>query len=450
MGNKIKIFFTLIIYLILISKITNAQIVQLCEGKSTTVMKGEYNVMNNVWGAKTSQCIEVDLDSSYFKVILSEHNNGNNVAAYPAIFKGCHWGWCTTNNNPFPMQIKFIESAPIRWSIDTKNSPGTWNAAMDIWFAELPTGNDYSAEMMIWLDYNGGAAPAGSKVATVDIGGIRWDLYFVAWSSWNYIAFKAVNPIESVELDLRDFINESLRRGYLYSPWYLHAVEAGFEIWSNGVNLTTKYFSANITGTLSPLNFAPLPFRIQTPADKAVINSFNVVFKWQQTIDPDLDEIEYILHIKEPDKDTTISKITQNNFSFEGINFFKPNNSYIWYVEATDGEDTTKSTTERSFTISNTTDVNNLELPVNFYLYQNYPNPFNPTTVIGYQLSAASKIVLKVYDVLGREVAELINEIKQPGKYEINFDASELSPGVYFYQLRANNFLFTRKMILNK
>ncbi len=427
-----------------------AQIVELCEGKSTSLMNGEYNVMNNVWGASTPQCIEVDLDSSYFKVTLSVHDNGNNVAAYPAIFKGCHWGWCTTKNNPMPIQIKNIESAPFKWIIDTKNSTGTWNAALDIWFAELPTGNDYSAEMMIWLDYHGGASPAGSKIATVEIGGIKWDLYFAAWSSWNYIAFKAITPIENVELDLRDFINESLIRGYLFSPWYLHAIEAGFEIWSDGKNLTTKYFSTNVIETLSPLNFAPLTFRIQTPADKSIVNSPKIEFKWQQTTDPDLDDIEYILYIIGGEKDTIISNISQNSYSFDGTYFLKSNTTYTWYVKASDGEDTTKSSNERTFTTSFTSNINENIILNDYCLYQNYPNPFNPNTIISYYVPKESKVILKVFDVLGKEIVTLVNDIKQPGKHEVLFDDVELTGGIYFYQMVSDNFISTKKMILIK
>ncbi len=90
------------------------------------------------------------------------------------------------------------------------------------------------------------------------------------------------------------------------------------------------------------------------------------------------------------------------------------------------------------------------QLPQNFSLSQNYPNPFNPTTVIRYQVSGMSHVTLGVYDVLGQEVAMLVNEEKFPGSYEVNFNASNLSSGVYFYTLRAGNFVETKKMLLIK
>ena len=85
-----------------------------------------------------------------------------------------------------------------------------------------------------------------------------------------------------------------------------------------------------------------------------------------------------------------------------------------------------------------------------YKLSQNFPNPFNPTTSIKYSLPEQQFVSVKVFDILGREVASLVNEIKPAGNYEVNFDASNLSSGVYFYQLRAGSFTATGKLILMK
>lgn len=85
-----------------------------------------------------------------------------------------------------------------------------------------------------------------------------------------------------------------------------------------------------------------------------------------------------------------------------------------------------------------------------FTLDQNYPNPFNPATVISYSVAENSYISLKVYDVLGNEITELVNEVKEPGNYSVLFDASALSSGIYFYTLKANGYLLTKKMLLAK
>ena len=88
--------------------------------------------------------------------------------------------------------------------------------------------------------------------------------------------------------------------------------------------------------------------------------------------------------------------------------------------------------------------------PSAFSLAQNYPNPFNPSTNISYQLPAYGFVSLKVYDVLGNEVATLVNEDQKAGVYSINFNAQLLSSGVYYYQLKSGNNIQTKKMILTK
>jgi len=101
--------------------------------------------------------------------------------------------------------------------------------------------------------------------------------------------------------------------------------------------------------------------------------------------------------------------------------------------------------------------VNEELIPGNFMLFQNYPNPFNPSTIIKYAIGKRQYASLKVYDVLGNEVATLVNEEKPAGVYEVEFDASMYSSGVYFYKLQvypaiggAGSFIDVKKMIFLK
>lgn len=95
-------------------------------------------------------------------------------------------------------------------------------------------------------------------------------------------------------------------------------------------------------------------------------------------------------------------------------------------------------------------------IPTEYKLEQNYPNPFNPTTKIRYTIAppnlpkgeALGRVTLRIYDVIGNEVATLVNEEKQAGYYEVEWDASRLASGVYIYRLQAGNFIQTKKMIL--
>ena len=91
------------------------------------------------------------------------------------------------------------------------------------------------------------------------------------------------------------------------------------------------------------------------------------------------------------------------------------------------------------------------EVPESFDLFQNYPNPFNQSSIIKFQCSMISSVLLKLYDVSGREIATLVNEVLQPGVYRVRFDAPpSLSSGIYFYKISAGNFISIRKMILLK
>jgi hypothetical protein len=96
------------------------------------------------------------------------------------------------------------------------------------------------------------------------------------------------------------------------------------------------------------------------------------------------------------------------------------------------------------------TSVNDEEnsLPKSYQLFQNYPNPFNPATRIQFSMSNKEFVSVKVYDVLGKEVATLVNEEKPAGNYEVEFDGSNLSSGVYMFTLIVNGFIQTKKMIL--
>ena len=85
-----------------------------------------------------------------------------------------------------------------------------------------------------------------------------------------------------------------------------------------------------------------------------------------------------------------------------------------------------------------------------FELSQNYPNPFNPSTVINYNLAVSSNVSLKIYDVLGNEVAVLVDGFKTAGSYEVSFNASDLSSGIYFYKLTSGNLSEIKKMTLLK
>jgi hypothetical protein len=94
--------------------------------------------------------------------------------------------------------------------------------------------------------------------------------------------------------------------------------------------------------------------------------------------------------------------------------------------------------------------ADNNKLPKAYCLYKNYPNPFNPTTIIKYDIPKQSNVLLKVYSIIGKEVATLVNETQSAGAYSVNFKADNLASGIYIYQITAGSFVRTQKMMLLK
>ena len=160
----------------------------------------------------------------------------------------------------------------------------------------------------------------------------------------------------------------------------------------------------------------------------------------------------------DPDSDTwkTISTIPTFRWGLQACTIGEK----IYTVGGADSLNQASSVLEVFNPPSNPTGVNehgNFNMPKEFNLFQNYPNPFNPTTKIEYSIpvvnenfSFTTKVVLKVYSVLGREVATLVNEYKPAGKYEIEFNASSLPSGVYLYKLKTGNYSSVKKMLLLK
>lgn len=117
----------------------------------------------------------------------------------------------------------------------------------------------------------------------------------------------------------------------------------------------------------------------------------------------------------------------------------------ILNMEVTENQEITINPALDNFTI-----INESQIPQSYELSQNYPNPFNPSTKIKYQLPKEGKVKIIIYNVLGKEVFTLVNSVQQAGRYEINFNAADLSSGVYFYRLESGNFTDLKRMILLK
>jgi chitodextrinase len=217
----------------------------------TYIQNNTRRVQNNVWGASTAQCIDVN-QAGGFTVTQANHNNATNgaPAAYPSIYAGCHYAQCTTGSG-LPMQASAPGFANIQTGVNmTYPSSGTWNAAYDLWFDPTPRtdGQNTGAEIMVWLNYQGSIQPVGSQVATVNMLGATWQVWF-GNIGWNVVSYRRTSPTSSLSFSVNTFLTDAINRGYAQRSWYLTSVQAGFEPWVGGTGLAVNSFTYTTSGT---------------------------------------------------------------------------------------------------------------------------------------------------------------------------------------------------------
>ena len=198
-----------------------------------------------------------------------------------------------------------------------------------------------------------------------------------------------------------------------------------------------KYLSEiNSFLTLDPV-YVSLPI---LPNNNSIISPFDIAFSWNGVngglyytfeLSKDFMFSEVLIHQ---------SYLYYNTFQIDSLDFCR---DYYWRIQ-------THSNLVSGCLWSDIYKVSTIGFPLEYKLLQNFPNPFNPNTNISYQLPNAGNVDIKVFDVLGREVATLVDEYKNAGNNEIEFNASNLPSGVYFYQLKSGNYLETKKMIFLK
>lgn len=316
--------------------------------------------------------------------------------------------------------------------IDISNSPGDFG--FQIQFVDVNTG---------WLLYFNFTTQVATFLKTID-GGDNWlpfngagIFYFVdANNGWSYYG--------------------SGQNGY-EPPYKILRT-------TNGGNDWTEQFTDNLLGSYNKIYFTDLNNGWIVGDNGKVLNTTDGGANWNYITNSGINANERSKSVffldantgwissKDDQGHAFIKQTTDGGASWTTHGTFTGYGSIysIYFYDAQNGW-VTGFDPPSIYHYSGTTDNSDQINPVNeFELQQNYPNPFNPGTRIQYSINSSKFVSLKVYDVLGNEIATLVSEDKPAGNYEVDFTSSGLTSGVYFYQLKSGSYLETRKMILMK
>ena len=219
-------------------------------------------------------------------------------------------------------------------------------------------------------------------------------------------------------------------------------VDAGATL-VEGANTLTKTSESGTEYTLASIS-APLPVELESFT--AEISDNTVILKWQTETEVD----NYGFDIERKSENTGIQTWKKIGFIEGNGNSNSPKlysfvdgnvdlGKYYYHLKQVD--------TDGSFSYSEIIEVD-LGSLTNFEISQNYPNPFNPSTIIKYSIPEERLVILKVFSAIGEEIISLVNEVKQPGVYETEFNVSNIPSGIYFYRIQAGSFVETKKMVL--
>jgi len=279
-----------IVALVLPAVSSQAATTTLCNSQTLAASGGAYTIQNNEWGSSAPECISTDGNAD-FTVANSSISNSTSGApgGYPSIYKGCHWGACTSSSG-LPIQVSALHTGEVTssWSTSQPGGGSAYDVAYDIWFNQTPTtsGQPNGAELMIWLNHNGSVQPFGSQVASnVSIGGRGFNVWF-GNQGWNTISYTMTSPATSVSnLDIDQLVADAVGRSYIQRSWYLIDVEAGFELWQGGAGLATSSFSVSTGGSSSPsptpttASPSPSPSPTQTGTATCTV-TYSLVNSW--------------------------------------------------------------------------------------------------------------------------------------------------------------------------
>jgi outer membrane receptor for ferrienterochelin and colicin len=193
-----------------------------------------------------------------------------------------------------------------------------------------------------------------------------------------------------------------------------------------------------------------MPVTLLQPAQDETTSVGNPIgFRWTRTADPGSDPHWYEVRLSGPGLDSTWTT-SDSSTTFSDVARLQAGSQYTWNVTVRDEFNTTPSaqTIQFYYGASNPNSVPEEHLPKRYALSQNYPNPFNPTTLIRYEIPRTSHVTVRLYNIIGQQVAELVNATQDAGRYQVTVQGSALPTGIYFYRLSAGSFTQTKKLTL--
>ncbi|WP_433793642.1 GH12 family glycosyl hydrolase domain-containing protein [Actinoplanes sp. CA-252034] len=219
------------------------------------LIRGGYWVNNNVWGKADgtgSQCVwenGLSGDSLSWGTRWTWAGDNTKVKSYASAVLGWHWGWKVPAGTGLPVQLSAGKAVDADWNFKvTQSTANVMNVAYDLWLHDMANPdwqNNPTDEVMVWLYRSGGAGPVGTKQATVTIAGTTWDLY-KGDIGWKVYSFVRTSNTSAADLDLADFTDDLVARGWLAKTKYLSSVQAGTEIFTGSGQLDTTAYSVKI------------------------------------------------------------------------------------------------------------------------------------------------------------------------------------------------------------
>ena len=232
------------------------------------------------------------------------------------------------------------------------------------------------------------------------------------------------------------------------STEYTGAVSITESTTLKAIAIASGFQNSNIAEAAYTIVYTPGPVTLTSPENEATDVNQMPTFEWTASTNAQT----YTLQVSASAdfSSTVIDVMDLEGISYTTETMLDPMTEHYWRVRGENAQGVGEWSDTYTFTTEMGTSIEDPNLPVVYALNQNYPNPFNPSTQIQYQLPEASKVKIEVFNMLGQQISVLVNAQQSTGVYEISFDASDLTTGVYLLRMTANDFVETRKMMLLK